>query len=219
MHLLKNNKLSRFLTFRLPENISGCLKYSAAFLGKSMLFAALAISVLPPAAYAEGITPNRRDAKILDNGQLGISTRFHTELPEQLENALKQGVPLDFALTYQLESPTFASYRFKISQLVSNDNTVNYRLSYHPLTNRYRVAVGTFSTEYNSLRTALKAVGAIANWNVLSRGTLSDTSKSEVKVRVRLSLTSSKLPKPFQINALNSKDWDLDSGWQNLNIQ
>lgn len=219
MRFLKNNKLSHFLAFKPHENISGSLNDSVVSLGKVVLFAALAVSVLPQTAHAEGITPNRRDAKILSNGQLGISTRFNTELPEQLENALKQGVPLDFALTYQLERPTFASYRFKISQLVSNDNTVNYRLSYHPLTNRYRVAVGTFSTEYNSLRTALKAVGAIANWSVLSRGTLSDTDKSEVKARVRLSLSTSKLPKPFQINALDSKDWDLDSGWQDLNIQ
>ncbi|XXQ68673.1 DUF4390 domain-containing protein [Neisseriaceae bacterium B1] len=219
MRLLKNNKFSRLFAFRLPETCSGCLNHCAAFLGKLVLFCALAISILPQAAQAEGIAPNRRDAKILSNGQLGISTRFDTELPEQLENALKQGVPLDFALTYQLESPTFASYKFKISQLVSSDNTVNYRLSYHPLTNRYRVSVGTFSTEYNSLRTALKAVGAIANWGVLARGTLSGTEKSEVKARVRLSLTTSKLPKPFQINALNSKDWDLDSGWQDLNIQ
>ena len=80
------------------------------------------------AAHAESIRSTRLDGKILNNGQLSISTRFVTELPEQLEDALKQGVSLDFALTYQLERPTLASYRFKLSHLVSDNNTVNYRL-------------------------------------------------------------------------------------------
>ena len=149
-----------------------------------------------PAAHAESIRSTRLDGKILNNGQLSISTRFVTELPEQLEDALKQGVSLDFALTYQLERPTLASYRFKLSHLVSDNNTVNY----------------------SSLSTALKAVGAIANWSVLEAGTLSDTPQYEVKVNVRLSLSITKLPKPFQINALTSRNWALDSGWRDLNI-
>lgn len=209
MHLLKNNSLS---LNRQPHWFCGCLK-SIAVLLLGLIW------MLPTSAFAEGIAASRYEARIVGNGQLAISTRFQTELPEQLENALKQGVPLDFELTYQLDSPTFASYRFKINQLLNNNNVVNYRLSYHPLTNRYRVSVGTFSTEYNSLNTALKAVGAIANWTVLSRGTLSDTAPSEVKARVRLNLTTAKLPKPFQINALNSKGWDLNSGWQDLLIK
>ena len=198
---------------RQPENratpFSGCL-------GVLMLTAAL---LTAPAARAETVAPTRLEAKIQSNGQLAISTRFKTELPEQLQNALQQGVPLDFSLSYRLERPTLASYRFKINQLINTANSVNYRLSFHPLTNRYRVAVGTFSTEYNSLTTALKAIGAIANWPVLNEGALSDTPVSEVKAQIRLNLTTTKLPKPFQINAINSRDWDLDSGWHDLTIK
>ena len=191
---------------------AGCFRWLGIF---CCLLTLLAV----PAAHAESIRSTRLDGKILNNGQLSISTRFVTELPEQLEDALKQGVSLDFALTYQLERPTLASYRFKLSHLVSDNNTVNYRLSYHPLTSRYRVTVGTYSSEYSSLSTALKAVGAIANWSVLEAGTLSDTPQYEVKVNVRLSLSTTKLPKPFQINALTSRNWSLDSGWRDLNIR
>ncbi|MDK4680510.1 DUF4390 domain-containing protein [Kingella negevensis] len=198
MHLLKKN--NRF---------SGCLK---TLLLSVCLFAL-------PLAHAEGIRHSRYEAHILQNGQLGISSRFITELPEQLQGALKQGVPLDFALTYRLRKPTIAAYRFKISQLANEDSVVNYRLSFHPLTNRYRVSVGTFSSEYNSLSTALKAVGAIANWQVLNQGALDDTHPSEVKVQIRLSLTTTRLPKPFQINALTSSNWDLDSGWRYLDVR
>ena len=181
-----------------------------------MLTAAL---LTAPATRAETVSPTRLEAKIQSNGQLAISTRFKTELPEQLQNALQQGVPLDFSLSYRLERPTLASYRFKINQLINTANSVNYRLSFHPLTNRYRVAVGTFSTEYNSLTTALKAIGAIANWPVLNEGALSDTPAGEIKAQIRLNLTTTKLPKPFQINAINSRDWDLDSGWHDLTIK
>lgn len=194
--------------FRQPETLSGCL---------ILLLSALLL--LPQPSLAENISHLRREAAVLPNGQLAISTRFQTALPEQLEDALKQGVPLDFVLAYQLERPTFTAYRIRLAQLAGNDNTVSYRLTFHPLTNRYRVSVGTFSTEYNSLPTALRAVGAIANWPVLPEGTLSGTAASEVKVQVRLSLTTAKLPKPFQINALNSKGWDLDSGWQDLTVR
>ncbi len=169
-------------------------------------------------ATADSISPLRREAKVLPNGQLAISTRFQTELPEQLRNALQQGVALDFTLTYQLNKPTIASYRDKLSSWVGSNDAVNYRLSYHPITGRYRISVGTFSTEYNSLETALKGIGAIANWHVLNTGTLNEVKSKDVAASVRLSLSTSKLPKPFQINALNSRNWDLDSGWKPLNI-
>lgn len=169
-------------------------------------------------AMAEGITPVRHEAKILSNGQLAISSRFQTELPEQLRNALDQGVALDFTLSYQLEKPTLTSYRVKLSQWVNSEDSVNYRLSFHPITNRYRISVGTFSTEYNNLETALKGVGAIVNWQVLPKGSLSDTSAKDVKASIRLSLSTSKLPKPFQINALTSRNWALDSNWKDLTI-
>lgn len=208
--LIKINKLiKQTFTYKQPEKLSGCL-YA--------LFAC-SLMLLMPAAAAENINPLRSEARIMQNGQLSISTRFQTSLPEQLEDALKQGVSLDFALSYQLERPTFAAYRLKLSQLVNNQNTVNYRLSFHPLTNRYRVSVGTFSTEYNSLQTALRAVGAIANWPVLAEGTLEGSSPDQVQAKIRLNLSTAKLPKPFQINALNSSNWDLDSGWQPLNIR
>ncbi len=76
-----------------------------------------------------------------------------------------------FTLSYQLSPPTAAAYRFKLGQIVgSSDSRCQYRLSYHPLTGRYRVTVGTFSTEYNTLDTALRGIGAIANWKVLPEG-------------------------------------------------
>lgn len=169
-------------------------------------------------AAGEGISATRTEAKLTHAGQLSVSSRFRTDLPDQLKEALKQGVPLHFNLSWQLSAPSVASYKFKFDQLLNNDSTIQYKLSFHPLTNRYRVTVGTFSTEYDTLETALRAVGAVANWKVLSKGALSDVAAKDTKAEIRLLLTTAKLPKPFQINALTSKNWHLDSGWKSLSV-
>ena len=167
---------------------------------------------------AEGIDVSRAVARITDGGQLSVSSRFQTELPDQLKQALRRGVPLNFTLGWQLSAPTVASYRFKFDQLIGDDSNIYYKLTFHPLTNRYRVTVGAFSTDYDTLDAALRAIGAVANWKVLHKGTLSGTEARETKAEIRLLLSTSKLPKPFQINALTSKNWHLDSGWKPLNI-
>lgn len=179
---------------------------------------ALILFSAAPVCAAEGITATRAEARMTDSGQLSVSSRFKTELPDQLKQALKQGVPLNFTLSWQLTAPVLPSYRFKFDQLLNDDSTLHYKLSFHPLTNRYRVNVGTFSTEYDTLDAALRATGAVANWRVLSRGALSGVSAKDTKAEIRLLLSTAKLPKPFQINALTSQNWHLDSGWKSLNI-
>lgn len=182
-------------------------------------FSACILYFISPIIQAEGIYATRAQAIITPNGQLSINTRFNTQLPDQLKNALRQGVPLNFDLNYQLTAPTLASYRNRIDNLINGDNLIQYKLAFHPLTNRYRVSMGsTFSTEYNTLDTALKAIGAVANWRVLNKGMLSNTAAEMTRADVRLSLSISQLPKPFQINALTSHYWQLDSGWQRVTI-
>ncbi len=105
---------------------------------------ALYFSVSSSLVWAESVTPTRSEGRILSNGQLAINTRFKIDLPEQLRNALQQGVSLDFTLTYQLEKPTIASYRHKIVNWVSSDDTVNYRLSYHRLRGVIGLVLGLF---------------------------------------------------------------------------
>ena len=191
--------------------ITGLLKSSKTLIVPLLLAVSLN-------AAGEGISATRAEAKLTHAGQLSISSRFRTDLPDQLKEALKQGVPLHFNLSWQLSAPSMSSYKFKFDQLLNNDSTIQYKLSFHPLTNRYRVTVGTFSTEYDTLETALRAVGAVANWKVLSKGALSDVAAKDTKAEIRLLLTTAKLPKPFQINALTSKNWHLDSGWKSLSV-
>ncbi|WP_225748439.1 DUF4390 domain-containing protein [Eikenella sp. Marseille-P7795] len=182
------------------------------------LLACCLLALATVGAQADGISATRSTATLTADGRLSVNSRFQTELPEQLQVALKQGVPLNFQLSYRLQSPTLAAYRWRLGQLVGSPQTINYKLAYHPLTDRYRVSVGTFSTEYGTLPTALRAVGAVANWQVLDKGALSGTAPAEVAADVRLSLSISDLPRPFQINGETSKSWQIDSGWRKLLI-
>ena len=77
-----------------------------------LLFAVILLR--PSEAAAENISITRQTATVTADGRLDISSRFHTELPDPLKQALKQGVPLYFTLNYQLSAPTMAAYKFKL---------------------------------------------------------------------------------------------------------
>lgn len=169
-------------------------------------------------AWADGIFVLHANGIKTSDGKLVAGTRFHVDLPEQLHNVLEQGVPLYFDLDYEITKPTLMAYKIRINQWFEQKNIISYKLTYHPLTDHYRVSIGTFYTEYPTLDSALKALGSVVNWQILPSGTLADKSADEVRASVRLGLSIRRLPKPFQINALTSQNWDLDSGWVALNI-
>jgi hypothetical protein len=58
---------------------------------------------------------------------------------------------------------------------------------------------------------ALQAVGSIGGWRVIDNNQI-DPSKSYTAA-LRMTLDLSKLPKPFQVNALNNRDWNVTSDW------
>jgi len=58
---------------------------------------------------------------------------------------------------------------------------------------------------------ALQAVGSIGGWHVFDSSQV-DQGKS-YSAGLRMTLDLSKLPKPFQVNALNNRDWNVSSDW------
>ena len=75
-------------------------------------------------AVAEGISVTRSEAKLTETGQLSVSSRFRTDLPDQLKQALRQGVPLNFTLSWQLSAPSMPSYRFKFDHYSDRKSVV-----------------------------------------------------------------------------------------------
>ncbi|HJV07461.1 MAG TPA: DUF4390 domain-containing protein [Chromobacteriaceae bacterium] len=194
----------------MTASITRCLR------SISLIFWLLTCTVAT--AQAEGIAPRRAEALLMSDGQLSVSTRFQTRLPYSLTETLAQGVVLTFRLEFELTRPRTTSYFLDLRQWFEPHASLAFKLAYQPLTNRYRVTIGSLSNYYASLNEALNAMGGIQDWRVLEPGALDPRRPSQVAGKVRLSLDIGELPKPFQLNALGSSDWSLSSGWQNLVI-
>jgi uncharacterized protein DUF4390 len=97
-----------------------------------------------------------------------------------------------------------------------SSSTLTYRLSYSPLTRQYRLARGGLSQPFDSLDEALNLLKSVRNWKVIEKGILSPRDGYDAQVRMRLDVTQ--LPKPFQVNAMTSREWNLSSDWHELNV-
>ena len=96
-------------------------------------------------------------------------------------------------------------------------HALTYRLSYHALTQEYRLATGSLRRSFATLHDALAALGHISALPVLEKGVVKPGVPHQVALR--LSLDRSKLPKPFQVDAIANKDWQIDSQVLRWNYQ
>ena len=195
----------------MTASITRCLRNISLVLGL--------LCCLIPAAQADAIAPRRAEAEVMPDGTLSVSTRFLTRLTPSLSEALQQGVALGFRLEFQLIKPRTTAYYLSLREWFDPHAQLSFKLSYQSLTGRYRVSIGSLSNYYPSLREALAAIGAIQGWRVLNPGTLDPRKPGEVAGQVRLLLDIGDLPKPFQMNALGSDDWSLDSDWVKLDVK
>jgi hypothetical protein len=148
-----------------------------------------------------------------DNGSAAIllNATFEFELPQALEEAVQKGIALYFNIEFEL----FRKRWYWFDRRVASE-TLTYRLSYSPLTRQYRLARGGLSQPFDSLDEALALVKSVRNWKVADRALLSAREDYDAQVRMRLDV--SQLPKPFQVNAITSREWNLASDWRGIQV-
>ena len=157
---------------------------------------------------AEGI--HVKSAEILRNGgDYYLDANFEIELTPTLEDALNKGLPLHFIVELEVIRPRwYTLYLWNKSVLEFEQQ---YRLSYNALTRQYRLSLGAFHQNFDTLNDALVLMGRLRP-RFLADADLLDQGKGyEAAIRMRLDVAQ--LPKPFQINALASRDWNLASEW------
>lgn len=170
-----------------------------------MLLLAAGIAPLPARA-AEGVDITRASLESTDEGYK-LSMAFSFELTRSLEDAVTRGIPLYFTTEVQLTRPRW--YWFD-EKTVSTAQTI--RISYNVLTHQYHASIGgRLQTSFNSLDDALSLVRRPARWVIAEKGALK--SGEVYNVAVRMGLDVARLPKPFQVHALNSSDWRFSSDW------
>jgi len=151
----------------------------------------------------------------LERGDDGIylSTSLDFELSSGLEDALNHGLPLTFVLQAEVMRERWYWYD---KRLVLSERYI--RLSYQPLSRRWRVQVSaqalgagglgmTLGNSYDSLSDAMLAVKKVNRWKVAGLDTLDKTSKQRLDLRFRLDLTQ--LPQALQFGNQASSDWNI----------
>lgn len=176
-----------------------------------LLLGALALLALASPVRAEGILV--RDAALVaaEEGYY-LEADFEITLNATLEDALNKGVPLYFLLEFEIIRPRW----YWLDDKVVNSQQ-QYRLAYNALTRQYRLGIGAFFQNFNELGEALGFLSRVRRRQVLELGMLSRGSVYAAAVRMRLDV--SQLPKPFQLNALASRDWNLSSDWHRWSVK
>ncbi|CAM3677387.1 DUF4390 domain-containing protein [Polynucleobacter arcticus] len=170
-----------------------------------MLCGLLALGLISMTANAEGIKIKTAELERVDNDWL-LNATFEIALTPGLEDAVQKGVVLYFQTEFDLTRSRW--YWFDERPALAQRQT---RLSYQPMTQQYRIASEGFTFSAKTMFEALQAVGSIGGWKVIDNNQI-DPSKSYTAA-LRMTLDLSKLPKPFQVNALNNRDWNVASDW------
>jgi len=152
-----------------------------------------------------------RDSQNLGGDALLLNATFEFELPQALEDAVQKGIALYFNIEFELFRKRWYWFDRKVAS-----STLTYRLSYSPLTRQYRLARGGLSQSFESLDEALGLLKSVRNWKVADKSVLSPRDEYDAQVRMRLDVTQ--LPKPFQVNAITSREWTLASDWREVPV-
>jgi hypothetical protein len=174
------------------------------FFGLLCLIASLWLA-FAPAAHGDTITVKSAELRAEDENYV-LNAQFDFAFNPTLEEALQKGVSLYFALEFELTRPRRYWFDDKVVA-----ESVQYRVSYSPLTRQYRVATGLLGQQLASLEEVEHLLGRVASRPVIPIDALQKGVRYDAAVRLRLDVTQ--LPKPFQINALASRDWSLQSDW------
>ncbi len=151
----------------------------------------------------------------LERGDDGIylSADVNFDLPQPVEEALVKGIAVYFVAEVELLRD-----RWYWSDKRVAASSRAFRLSFQPLTRRWRVQVSangqvpsgpelTLGQNFESLREALTAIQRPSRWRIADGADFDPTSRHTLAFSFHLDM--SKLPRPFQIGALGQSDWSI----------
>ena len=145
-------------------------------------------------------------------GRLVISADVDFELNSELRDAAERGLPL-----YITADLIITSSRWWWFDRTDINTEQTWRIVFNALTRQWRVGSGELNFPVASLDDALGLVRNIRNWNVIGIDQLTVGTPYTGQMRVRLN--NSMLPRPFQVNALNSSAWSLSTPWMPFSFE
>jgi hypothetical protein len=166
---------------------------------------ALPASAQPPTTEIAQLRVVRSDEGIL------LSAHVTFELPAVIDDALDKGIPMFFVAEAALFRDRWYWYDKQVAIVARH-----MRLSYQPLTRRWRLVVShtpigssglALGQTFDTREEAMAAVQRISHWKIADSADVDPDARYNVDFRFRLDL--SQLPRPFQIGALGHADWNI----------
>jgi len=148
----------------------------------------------------------------LDDGYY-VNADMLLEWPSVVEDALIKGVPLHFVARVEILRERWYWYDREVAR-----QERHMRLSYQPLTRRWRLLVSSqpigntglgvlLGQSFDSASEALSALGRLHRWKVADLTQLEPDARHRVEFSFKLDLAQ--LPRPLQLGILGDSDWNL----------
>jgi hypothetical protein len=166
---------------------------------------AAVVLLAPGLAQADAIEVKSAELHAEEDGYY-LNAEFDFTLNPTLDEALQKGVPLYFLLEFELVRPRWYWLDEKVLTA-----TTQYRVSYNALTRQYRASSGLLGQTFESVDELERFLSRVTAREVARLDQLAKGVRYEAFVRLRLDVNQ--LPKPFQLTALASREWTLQSQW------
>lgn len=151
----------------------------------------------------------------VERGEDGIllSASVAFELPQVVEDALAKGIPMFFVAEATIYRDRWYWYDKRVVTAVRH-----MRLSYQPLTRRWRLQVSAspigntgavLGQTFDSREEALAVVQRISRWRIADLAEVESDAGHNIDFRFRLDV--SQLPRPFQIGAVGQSEWNIST--------
>jgi hypothetical protein len=159
----------------------------------------------PPATEITQLRLERTEEGVL------LSANITFELPSVIDDALDKGIPMFFVAEAALFRDRWYWYDKQVAAAARH-----MRLSYQPLTRRWRLVVSptpignsglALGQTFETREEAMAAVQHISHWKIADASEVDPDARYNVDFRFRLDV--SQLPRPFQIGAFGHSDWNI----------
>jgi hypothetical protein len=166
--------------------------------------------LLPALAHAEGIAVKSAVVAVEDADWV-VNAEFDVQFSPALEEAVNRGVPLYFVVEFEMARPRW--YWFDEKPVVASRT---YKITYTPLLRQYRLSMGSAYQNFTRFDEVTRVLSRLRGWHVADKGAFKKDQVYQASLRMRLD--TAQLPKPFQLNAIASRDWTLASDWHRWSI-
>ncbi|PIU16756.1 MAG: DUF4390 domain-containing protein [Gallionellales bacterium CG_4_9_14_0_8_um_filter_59_50] len=165
-------------------------------------------------AFAAAINIEKAEARLTSEGYV-LSANFDIQLSPQVQEALRHSVTLNFVSELALHR---SRWYWPDTELALHEQTS--KLSFNSLTRQYRINRGGLFQSFATLEDALRVLGRVSTLPIKAEvldnsgdGYFSRLAKkgSLIGATASMRLDVSQLPKPLQINALTSEQWNIES--------